>query len=230
MKLRILAMVISGLGIALTSAAETPEDRIGKIKQWKSDCAEEDADLRLAYVEAAIATEDPAIMRICNRLALQSDNADIRNLGLRASLASMEQIVFTPAMPDTLKKVAEKADADEATKAAILSCGDNTSPDYKIWHSISTGIPFVIEEGKVNDSSFKWTALVNTAKTYDDYSGNAIIVGSNLSWTGQFYSINKCSGHSHKCSISTSLSESGKLDGTLQCAVGGSFEISADLQ
>ncbi|MEW7009646.1 hypothetical protein [Lentilitoribacter sp. EG35] len=79
--------------------SQSAEERAGELKNWREQCNHPDPDLRLAYLEAALETNDASINRICVRLALKSDNADLRNLGLRAAIASFDQITFEVDMP-----------------------------------------------------------------------------------------------------------------------------------
>ena len=87
--------------------------RAASLQTWREQCSDPDPDLRLAYVESAIANKDASVQRICIRLALQSDNSDIRNLGLRAAIAATQQITFMPTMPKSLEAELRKGADDE---------------------------------------------------------------------------------------------------------------------
>lgn len=79
----LLALAMAGVSMVGTTAsfAQDAAERAGQLKTWREQCSDPDPDLRLAYIEAAIASGDAAVMRICVRQSLESDDADIRNLG-----------------------------------------------------------------------------------------------------------------------------------------------------
>ena len=88
---------------------ENADERAGQLKTWRQQCADPDVDLRSAYIEAAIASKDVVVVRICVRLALESNDADIRNLGLRAAIASISQLTFAVTIPPELAQAYEDA-------------------------------------------------------------------------------------------------------------------------
>ncbi|MDD4702166.1 MAG: hypothetical protein PHI96_08095, partial [Desulfovibrio sp.] len=96
-----------------TALGADAQDRAGELQTWREQCADPDPDLRLAYLENAIANGDVSVLRICIRLALQSDNADIRNLGLRAAITATPRITFMPTMPKALEQAYKRTGDNE---------------------------------------------------------------------------------------------------------------------
>ena len=116
-----MRVVISGLallGVALAPSAaafaQTPQERVAQIQEWRENCSDPNPDLRLAYIEAALAESDPTLSRICLELALLSDDPNIRDLGLRAALARAERLIFELEMPAAYQAALESARTDSA--------------------------------------------------------------------------------------------------------------------
>lgn len=211
------ACVLS-LAFVAPAAAQQAQDRAGELKSWREQCNDPDPDLRLAYVEQAIAGSDAAVQRVCVRLALESDNADIRNLGLRAALASLPQIRFSVEMPPQLA-------------AAIKAAGDNEKKTAEInrwyvmqaWTLLRNGLVFEIEGAQATSNNSVWYPLVNQSEPYQNIKGKTTIVGSKLNWLG------RASLPQQECTLVTELREGAELAGTFQCGDSWPFTISAKL-
>lgn len=204
---------------AVQASAQTVAERAGELKIWREQCNDPDPDLRLAYIEAALATGDASIQRICIRIALDSGNADIRNLGLRAAIARLEQITFAVEMPAELKAAYDEA-GDDRKKL------DKIEKTYAARNhaTIQNGLTFILEGASIESTSSQWYPLGGVAEKNERFQGNAVITGDAIDWVG-----NARLERSWKCQLHVVLSAGGILEGKFQCAGRSAFPVSANL-
>lgn len=214
-----VAATIIAFFLPVEVMANSPQERAVAIKTWRAQCNDPDPDLRLAYLEAALETNDNTIIRTCARLALNSDNSDLRNLGLRAILASKEQINFEVTQPIEITKAIEDAGDDEDKLREIGNW--YTSRAYR---KIRNGMTYIVEKAKTSSSSAHWTAIGGRSSAHKDFRGKAIIVGDRVTWTG------KAELDSYQnCQLNVVLGSGAKLSGSLICDNLHSFPVHVDL-
>ena len=199
---------------------DTAQARAGALQTWREQCSDPNPDLRLAYIEGAIASGEVPIQRICMRQALESDNADIRNLGLRAAIASTSQITFSTEMPKGLA-AAYKAAADNEQKLKTIADGATD----RIYRNIKNGLICVIEKASIGKAQSDWYFLVSNTQREDRFSGKAVVTGSNINWIGNILTGSRI----YKCTMKVSAQSGAKLKGVLDCEDAEPFAISADL-
>jgi len=220
--MKLCKLFLSAIAIAIatpaTALAQTAADRAGELKLWRDKCSEPDTDSRMAYIEDAIASNDIAAIRICTRLALSSNDADIRNTGLRAAIAAAGRITFDVEYPPFLKKAYEKAGDDEAKRREVRNY--YIARDFP---QIENGLIFEIQNATATSSSSVWYAMVSRSEPNNNYKGPATIRGDKLTWSG-----NAFNGKIH-CTLSTKLFPGNILKGKFQCGNRGSYKISVNL-
>lgn len=195
--------------------------RAASLQTWREQCSDPDPDLRLAYVESSIASKDASVQRICIRLALQSDNADIRNLGLRAAIAAIPQITFMPTMPKSLEAELRKgADDDNFMKKV------KETYTARLYDATQNGLKMCSDNAEVGKNSFLWNTLAANVELRKDRFAKATIIGSKISWAGF---IHVSGGSSLSCSVNVALTREGKLAGKLSCEGCPPMDIIADL-
>lgn len=214
-----LAYLISALLLSTgIASSQTAEDRAGEIKQWRERCAEPDVDLRTANIEGAIDTGDVTIIRICSRQALEADDADVRNLGLRAALASVERITFSVEMPEALAKAKEAAGNDQkklATVDRLYVAND--------WGILQSGLVFELSEATVTGGSSVWFPLAGLSERNDRYSGKAHVTGSRVTWVG------RASLSVPECKLDVGIEPGAELVGVFHCDRSPPFPVRAKL-
>lgn len=192
---------------ARAAEAVNPETRAAALQKARAQCNDPDVDIRAAYIEEAISSGDETKKRICLKLALSSDNTDIKNLGLRTAISSLEQIAFVPKQENNAMSD-EKKD-DQAVQFA---------------NAISSGL---ILEKVSQKGSVIWYSKVHNTKFDEHFAGKLSLNGSQAAWSGRVkygtYSTTEC-----VCSITASLKESGKLEGSLSCGDRGTYEVTAE--
>lgn len=203
---------------AVGAAAETAAERASSLKTWRAQCNDPDSDLRQAYVEAAIATGDVAIQRICIRLALESDDADIQNLGLRAAVAAMPMVTFAIQQPPSLATAIQRAGTDRAALEKI----DNWR-EMRTWRVVQTGLMFAIREANITGGTSDWFALAGLTDPSDNYQGKATVVGSKLNWVGSAYVTET------DCRLDLHIEPGAVLAGSFQCGSMDPFPVRAEL-
>ncbi|MCJ2164676.1 MULTISPECIES: hypothetical protein [unclassified Pseudodesulfovibrio] len=212
------AVVLSPLEVK----AGTAQERAGELVQWRENCNDPDPDLRLAYIENAISSGDVSIQRICIRCAVESDNADIKNLGLRAAIASLKQITFTVELPVEMQAKLQRAGDN---KDEIQSVIDKNRNEFSGYNTIKNGLSFIITEATVPSSQSIWFSLAKQSSKNDDFKGTATITGDRINWVGRS-SIDR---NSYESSISLKLEAGGVLKGTYQPSSGPVYPITAKL-
>ncbi len=198
------------------------QTRAGELQTWREQCSDPNPDLQLAYIEGAIESGDVSVQRICIRQALESDNADVRNLGLRAALAATQQITFFTEMPKGLA-AAYKAAGDDEQKLKKIA---DTTTD-RIYRPIRNGMIVIVESAAIEKGQSTWFVLCENSKAVDYYSGKALVTGDNINWIGDIKILG--GNTSKKCTMAVSALAGGKLQGVLDCEDAEPFAISADL-
>lgn len=202
------ALLIATTALVSSSIAATPLERAGELKTWKEQCNDGDPELRLAYVEAALDTNDVSVQRICTRLALESDDANTRNLGLRAVMASLDRVLFETTIPAPYKAALEDAEGNEKRLEEIRNWYF-----YGLWNFANEGVNFEISKSKVTSGKSVWYPLTSLAEVSDNYKGNANVVGSTVSWTGKM----RFGNRAWSCRLDASLESGATLAGMLKC-------------
>ncbi|NEK17161.1 hypothetical protein [Rhizobium leguminosarum] len=210
-------MAVFWLGLGL-GFAQDATNRAGELKSWREQCNDPDPDLRLAYIEKAIDGGDVSVKRICIRLALESDNADIRNLGLRAAISSVPSVSFAVQIPGELEAATKAAGDDEKKLAEIARW--YVSQDFT---RLRNGLVFEIDGAAVSNGESVWYPLAGLSQRNDKYRGKTTVVGSELNWTG------RASLAQPECSLNAKLLSDNTLSGTFQCGVEPSFPVTAKL-
>lgn len=218
---RRLTLALALMAIAATNLgyAQDAKDRAGEIKQWREYCNDPDPDLRTAYVEEAIETKGTIIKRICVRLALESTDDDVRNLGLRAAIAMQEELMFQVEMPAELATSLSKAGNDKAKLQTI-----ERSDAMEVYQVIKNGLAFAISDAEVTTDRSTWRPYGKLATPNDNYQGPASIVGDSISWIGNAYLTSGLT-----CRLTAEVANGGVLQGALQCDSMMAFPISAKL-
>ncbi len=203
----LVTLALSGASTTIPAAAQQVTDRAGEIKLWREQCNDPDVDLRTAYIEQAIETAGATVKRICIRKALESTDADIRNLGLRAALANIQQLAFKTEMPEPLKAAYKKA----AGKDKDLKQVDNYYIS-KIYRVVQNNLVFEIKEGSVTTAQSVWYPLGSISEASDSYKGVATVVGDEVNWTG-----GASLGVRATCRVTAKIKEGATLEGVLHC-------------
>ncbi|CUH81416.1 hypothetical protein [Tropicibacter naphthalenivorans] len=219
MKFSYVLATFFALGAGSGALAQEVTERAGEIKAWREQCSHPDPDLRLAYLEAALKTNDTSIERICVRLALQSDNADIRNLGLRAAIAQFDQLTFDVDKPEALVEKIADAEGDEDQLRTIS--GWNVTKTYNY---IQNGMVFEIKKADVTNGQSVWYPLGSMSSASDKYLGKAVVVGDRIRWTGRTWFFSDTT-----CTLDVQMTAGGALDGAMQCGDLWPFPVRAPL-
>ncbi len=204
---------------ATPSNAADAKARAAELATWRDQCNDPDPDLQLAYIESAIATKDISIQRICLGKALESDNENVRNIGLRAAIASMQHLTFTVELPNEL--AAEyKNSANDPEK---LEKFFNSDPG-EVFSPLRNGLLIDIVDASMTTGKSTWHPLAGLNKSSSNYQGVAIVEGSKISWVGSI-----CISNGNHSSIIVHLEPGGILKGFLQCEGLQPFPITAKL-
>ena len=195
--------------------------RAASFQTWREQCSDPDPDLRLAYLEGAIASKDASVQRICIRLALQSDNADIRNLGLRAAIATIPQITFIPTMPRSLEVDLRRAAEDENLMKRVRD-----SYISRLYDATQNGLKMCSDNAEVGKSTFLWNTLAANIDLRKERYYKATILGSRINWSGN---VIISGGNSLTCTVNVALTREGRLAGKLSCEGSPPMDIIADL-
>ena len=218
---KVSAAVMFALNLTLqgTALAQNANDRAGDIKLWRDQCNDSDPDLRTAYVEEAIATKGTTIKRICVRLAMESSDDDVRNLGLRAAIAMLKEISFKVEIQPELQQYISDAGDDKKKLEEI-----NNTYNMRMYQIIKNGLTFGITEATVATDRSTWFPYGSLATPSDNYQGPTSIVGDEINWVGNI----NLDGN-YKCRLNATLGNGTQLVGELQCGSYWAFPVSAKL-
>lgn len=215
-------LILTAVVTPLNSNAKTAEERAGELVKWREQCNDPDPDLRLAYIESAIASGDELIQRTCTRLAVESDNTDIKNLGLRAVIASRKQITFTVELPKDIQNALNKAGNN---KDEINKITKENMDIFKGYNSIRNGLTFIISESDLHSAQSVWHSLAMLSSKDDNYKGTTTITGNRLIWSGR----SLIDSQDQTGSLALTLEPGGILTGFYQPKYGPLYPISAKL-
>lgn len=222
-KLFILPFITLGLGSATLTHAQTPLERAAKIKEWRANCGDPDPDLRVAYVEAAIATKDQTIVRTCLKETLVSDNPDVQNMALRAALASAERMTLVWEMPAVYITEIEKAGGDNDKIK-------NVNNRYRGWlqsaEATNGQMGLVPMDVDFTSNTSKWGTLWINAKTDEAYFVNIEITGTTLQAIGMY---NYYGSNKRGVKFTLNLNDAGVLEGTGSLDDESDFRVSIKL-
>jgi hypothetical protein len=205
---------------AQAAYAQSAAEGAAEIKVWREQCDDSDVDVRQAHISHALKTAPTVVKRICVRQALESDNADIRNLGLRAAISMLPRLMFAVAEPEVL--VRGKAEAARDPRKMR---------DYQGWYAtrdfgaIGSGLVFEIDSAELERGVSKWYPLVDLSSRNERYAGQANIVGNQLNWIG---SANMPSNQV-ACQLNVALGTGATLRGVFKCGRSEPFAVSAKL-
>lgn len=192
-------------GLLQVSYAETPQERAAKIKEWRANCDDPDNDLRIAYLESAIAGKDQTVIRTCIKQTITSDNADVRNLALRAALASSERLTIELSMPASYEQDKEKAGDDKTRLRQLNKDYGGSVKALKLTNGILSLTPKAVELGKQKSS---WFILGANTNEEDQSIANLSVVGDQLAGNGTANI-----GYRVKLSLNLKLNDEGELVG-----------------
>nr|WP_321467676.1 hypothetical protein [uncultured Desulfobulbus sp.] len=201
-----------------TNVSSNPAARAAEIKSWRDQCNDPDYDLRLAYLEQAIATKDVTIQRLCIKAALESDNAEVKNLGLRAALASTDKIFFSASLPVQIEKELSLAGNNEDKVKRVQERWE-----YRGYQWIKQGFSFFIQSASIANGESEWYPLVKNSVPRDKTT-KANIIGNQIRWSGEMDFDNNWD-----CDLNVELSPGSMLTGKLQCRDMEPYPITAKL-
>lgn len=196
----------------------TSATRAGEIKTWREQCNDPDYDLRLAYLEQALKSKDVTIERICIKAALESDNAEIKNLGLRAAVSATDKIYFSANLPEIIEKEISVAGDNEDKIRKVKD-----SYEFRDYQWIKQGFIFYIQSASISKGDSEWYPLVKNSKPYDKTT-KANVIGDKIKWSGE---MDFDGGRT--CDLNVSLATGVSLVGTLQCQDWVPYPVSAKL-
>ncbi len=183
MRTAINTLVIICFGLVFSSfvMAMTPQEKAAAIKEWRANCSDPDPDLRLAYLEAAIETKNQTIARVCIKQGLTSDNADTRNLALRAALASSERLTIQFSMPAAYYAELEKAGSDTTKQQRIKNAHGSNLQAINPINGLLSLIP---KEVNLHSQVSSWYVLGKNTSADDQHTAQFSVVGDTFSGNG----------------------------------------------
>ncbi|MCR9196112.1 MAG: hypothetical protein NXH88_15340 [Hyphomonas sp.] len=197
------------LFISNPAVAQTPLELASQLKEWRAVCTDPDPDVQVGGMLAALNEGDQTIIRVCAGAGLNSDNPDMRNLSLRAVLASLEQIRFGTDMPPELAAAYEATGSDQAKRAEL----DQTRVASMV-RGLAGGVAFHIQESSIESGSADWYSITNRDDVDERYRGRMTLMADRISWEGRVVVF---PGTYDVCALSASLTDDAMLAGTLKC-------------
>jgi hypothetical protein len=179
---KLLITIFAASLAATASVAETPQERAAKIKEWRANCSDPDPDLRLAYIEAAIAAANQTVIRTCIKQTLTSDNADVRNLALRAALASSERLTLEFQMPPAYRADLDRAGSDPQKLQRVNS---KYAYDLQAVNATNGSLAIVPRDVDLDGQTSTWYVLGSNTGTEERYLAEFSVIGDTISGNGK---------------------------------------------
>ncbi len=224
MAFRRILVALAAMAAAFGAAnAETPQERAQKIKDWRANCSDPDADLRAAYIEAAVAGNDQTVLRACVSQALTSDNVDTQNLALRAMLASAERLTIEVMMPAAYDQAIAAA-KDDAQKVSAIE----QQYSHEKWAIANVGavIGLVPKKVDLSGQASAWHVMTSNRTPMDVYVLDLALTGETLAGTGgAAYGQQRMN-----FSLNLALNDDGYMVGAGDLAHGKNFRLRMKLQ
>lgn len=184
--------------------AQSPQarrDQLAKIQEMLG--GEPDPLMRLANMEAIVASGDQTQIRLAVRMALASDDKDLRALAFRAYLASARELVFSITLPDAIQK---KYDAVRNSPDDLRAFYETRNYEFiRHLHNWNMLLDVNVEKYSIEKNSGVLAEHSNQRNV-----GDFIVVGDTAKAT-IFYS-------GFTCAISVTPTRNLDLVGTLSCA------------
>jgi hypothetical protein len=110
----------SGVFAQATKKAPSQEARRAELAQVQELLADPDPNLRLANMEAIVNSHDTTKLQLALRIVFHSDDPNMRALGVRAYIASLNDITFDVQFPAAVQHQYEEAQGDEDRMNALI--------------------------------------------------------------------------------------------------------------
>jgi hypothetical protein len=221
MKTLITTLSAAGLILVGAAQAQSPQERIAEMREWRANCNDPDPDFRLAYLEAAIATGDASVARVCISAALASDDADMRDLGLRGALGLADRLTVEFEMPEAYVQGMAGASTDDDRRQLASSYSNY----LYYWGRIQGRLTLVKIAHDITDSDSTWIALDEDGRISENHILSAVVRGDRLAVTGQT-DIGTAGG----MTLDLAVQPDGTMRGTLALGRSGAiFNASAEL-
>ena len=207
--------------VALPVVGQDRAERAQELKQWRADCTDPDADLRFATLEAAVATDDRAIRRICMKSALDDDDIEVRRLALALALASAERLVLEFGPSEEMQSALAKAGSKREDVKAVWSDYGYTAAVLANSEGVLVLAPSDVDApGPVT----RWLVIGPNGKAHESYDLTLTQVGSRLDGNGQVLS-----GAAYTVTVRLELATGGQLVGIIAAHGGEPFPASISL-
>ncbi len=203
---RTLLIATALMPVSISAVAQSPAERAAALKEWRANCSDPDPDLRIAYIEAALETTDRTTIRTCLKPSLTSDNADTRNIALRAALASVERLTVEFSMPDAYHEAMEAAGSDTTKQNKIKG---QFGYDTQALNYSNGQIGLVPKDVSLGAQNTRWYTIAAKSTTEDKFFGDFAVNGDTLSGSGRVQY-----GSGVDFNLNASLNDQGELVGT----------------
>lgn len=204
-----VTFIIALLALGSPLYAETPAERVAKIKEWRANCNDPDPDFRIAYLEAAIESNDQTILRTCLQQTINSDNTDVKNLALRTALASSKQLALIISMPESYNSAMSKAGNDTNKKASIQR---EFRDDFEVVTRSGGLLGLSPIKVSIGSALSNWYVLGQNTQTDERYATQLVITGDTISGNGQAY----FSGSVYNFNMQLTLNNKAELEGEIK--------------
>jgi len=206
------AASLSGLLFAGSAAAQSVAERRETLAQITEKLNDPDPFMRLAYMEEIIAADRALDSQIAIKMALSSEDSDLRSVALRAYMVTTRGLRFEILLPERIVDEYEATKGDEK-KQAKVSKKWRTVLFY--YNGLSRRLNIVIEDANLATGRFSVYSKNNLTTNDDRYAGEGSVVGGRISLDVNVYA----GGQKRACSIEVSPDTDLMLRGELSCAL-----------
>ena len=206
-----LAMATSAQAQEARNAnATSMQQRHDELAKLKEKLADPDPLVRVASMEAMVASGDATEMNVAIRAALASNDPSLRNLAMRSWVAGLKRLTVDIVLPGDLQKRAEQAELDPKQASALFT----TNKWLGAWAAFGFQASFAFVDIDVSKNTGKVYSIPGQDERYaTDFtiSGTQLFITTALS----FPAINAV-----PCSFRLSPAADVTLSGTVSCDFG----------
>lgn len=200
-------LIVSCLSIPTLHAASAVE-RSNQIKEWRSNCTDPDSDMRLAWLESAIESEDLIAQRTCAKVALFDTDIEMRRLGVQMAIAINDRLIVKIDASEEYRNAMKSAGTDKKKIREVKSDFGYTAKAYE---TLGGAMTLAAKSVSLMTQTSEWLVVPVTGVESDSYKMSLTLIGDGLSGVGTALT----PAGALSVTLNVELNDAGILSGTI---------------
>ncbi len=211
----LVSTFVGSIFIAAPLHAASAVDRANQIKEWRSNCTDPDSDMRLAWLEASIESDDLIAQRTCAKLALFDSDVEMRRLGVQMALVMNDRLIVRFSESEELLAALKLAGED---KNKIREAESDFGYTHDAFEGLAGSMTLAPKRVSLNAPSSDWMIIPNSGVESESFQMSLTVIGDSVSGVG---TASTPTGRS--VTLNTQLDETGVLSGYIAFHGGPKF-------